>query len=391
MKRTAAILLLAIASGAEAWAQSINPVPPVPNNTPPSDVIVSDSEMILGPQMVYGPTAELLPYAGQPVAGGYYVVPGQQAMMPAQAPPEAPAAVAPSRLSVSIDSLWLDRNFNSHEVLGQTVSIPSGATVGTLTPAGNVMRPGVRLQSSYRLNDELVLEGIYFGLQDWTSNYGLTSDLFAGVVAYSPYTQSDKLIGGFGTGLNYSYSSRLNNAEINLRAPVANIGRWTRDNLLGLRFVELSESFNLNGQDAFFGVTENLNTHTSNSLVGPQIGTGLRRQCDANWEIGTMAKAALCGNFVSERFSNLNSTGVTTGFPPGFVPISRGKVATEVAGVLDFSVIGRYRVNQYFALRGGYQVLYLAGVALASQQLGGYSRGGDVFLHGPSAGLEFSH
>ena len=81
------------------------------------------------------------------------------------------------------------------------------------------------------------------------------------------------------------------------------------------------------------------------------------------------SKAGMFANFVSERFSNLNSSGVTSGFPPGFLPITRGKVATEVAGVVDFSAIATYHINANFSFRGGYQLLYLAGVALASQQL----------------------
>jgi hypothetical protein len=366
MKRAMVFALLGFLAASPARAQSIEPVPPAPNNAPPSDVQILDALPIA--EAPSNPAASSLNEACQTAT-----------------------ADCPNRWTFTVDSLWLDRNYNSHNFLGQTILVPAGTPVDPLYPAGASVRPGPRFQLSYMLTDELSLEGVYFGLQQWSSSNSVTANPGAAVLAFSPYTQSDVLLGGFDQSLGYSYSSRLNNAEINFRAPVARRGPWTRENLLGIRYVQFNESFDLNGQDAFFSVTENLNTHTSNSMLGTQIGTTVRRTWDNNWQLNMTGKAGLFANFISETFSNLNSTGVTGGFPPGFVPITRGKVSTDVAGVLDFSAIATYRINDNFALRGGYQLLYLAGVALASQQLGGFSHGGDVFLHGPSAGLELSH
>lgn len=369
MKRIVISVLLGCMASAAAQAQSMNPAPPMPKNTSPSDVVATDG--IAGAQASDATSDSAVSWVEDPC--------------------QTSTAECPNRCTFTVDSLWLDRNYKSHNFLGATVAVPAGTPVSTLYPAGAVLRPGARLQLTYMLTDELAIEGIYFGLNQWNSNNSITANPGAGVLAFSPFTQSDKLLGGFDQSLGYSYSSRLNNAEVNFWAPVAQIGQWTRDNLLGVRYVQFNEGFNLNGYDAFFNVGENLNSHTSNSMLGTQIGTALRRRWNNNWQLSMTGKAGLFANFISERFSNLNSTGVTAGFPPGFVPISRGRTSTDVAGVLDFSAIATYRVNENFAFRGGYQLLYLAGVALASDQLGGFSHGGDVFLHGPSAGLELSH
>jgi hypothetical protein len=381
MKRILVLVLFGCLVSAPARAQSIDPAPPPPNHAPASDALITDAPPDGGASTdssTYSPAYSATDPAGYPGAGLV------------ETPCPAAAADCPNRCTITVDSLWLDRNYNSHNFLGQTVAAPFGAPVNTLYPSGAVLHPGARLQLTYLLTDELAIEAIYFGLQQWTSSNSITADPLLGIVAISPYTQSDKLLGGFDQSLGYSYSSRLNNGEINFRAPVAQRGRWTRDNLLGVRYIQFNESFNLNGQDAFFNVAENINTHTSNSMLGTQVGTALRTNWD-KWQLNMTGKAGLFTNFISQRVSNLNSTGVTAGFPPGFIPISTGRTSTDVAGVLDFSAIATYRINNNFALRGGYQLLYLAGVALGSQQMAGFSHGGDVFLHGPSAGLELSH
>jgi hypothetical protein len=79
--------------------------------------------------------------------------------------------------------------------------------------------------------------------------------------------------------------------------------------------------------------------------------------------------------------------------PGGFPPInllSDSDQSVGIAGVIDFSVTGSYRLGSHLSLRGGYQLLYVAGLGLAPNQLAGYSHGSDLFLQGPSAGLELS-
>src|SRR5581483_7618945 len=120
--------------------------------------------------------------------------------------------------------------------------------------------------------------------------------------ATSPYTQSAFLIGPFAGSLGYAYSSNLNNAELNRRFIRLATDNWTIDTLLGIRFLEWSERFNLTGINAPntfnpFSYSENLETKTYNSMVGAQIGFGLRH----DWvRLSTLfnTKAALMGNFV---------------------------------------------------------------------------------------------
>ena len=99
-------------------------------------------------------------------------------------------------------------------------------------------------------------------------------------------------------------------------------------------------------------------------------------------------KGGLFANFASENYSNLNSSGVITGNPAGFVPVNASHHGTNVAGIFEFSLVGRYRVSDHLWIRGAWNDYFLAGLALGPRQLGRFSTGGSIGLEGPSIGLE---
>lgn len=314
---------------------------------------------------------------------------------PLSIPPPAPLFtyddLPPSRWTFRADVMILQRSVGTDNYLGGVYSLATGATVANLTAADNGFsyQPGMRLQLGFRASEAISWEGIYFGLQNWSTGHTLYANpVGAGTVADSYYTQSDWIIGGFGTSLGYTYSSSLNNFELNRLHHRDGYSGWTWATIAGFRYLNWSEHFNLNGYDGYYGVYENIDVHTSNNLVGGQLG--LQTEWTRNrFHLEFTGKAALAANFAHINASNLNSSGYQYGWPAGFQGYAASGWATNVAGILDFSAIASYHVTPHFLVRGGYQLLYIPGLDLAPGQLDASIHRGGVFLQGPMAGIEF--
>jgi hypothetical protein len=69
-----------------------------------------------------------------------------------------------------------------------------------------------------------------------------------------------------------------------------------------------------------------------------------------------------------------------------------------VAFVGEIGITGAYQMTPHIALRGGYQLLWIQGVAIATEQVGATTlltrssidTGGGEFFHRALAGLEFT-
>jgi len=361
------------------------------------------------PPGIYPPQAQL---PGSPSPSDFnrptpppqtYPAPQAYSQPPAYAPPPNsdgatvfPTTALPpigSRWTFSAEAIWLQRMDNSGVILGNTVT-DYGAGLGYVTDiltSTDVCFPldsGVRLQAGYRFTDQNSVALTYFGLQQTSVGRTIYGDPVGNtVLAYSPWTQTDAIIGGFDNSLGYTYGSRVNNAEINQRIVAAAGPTWTLAGLWGVRFVQVADRFNLNGTDASTGDFENIDVRTANNLLGPQIGAEWTSYWN-RFELSSTVKAGLFANFNSESYSNLNSSGVTTGNPAGFIPFEQTVHDTNVAGLLEFSLMGRYRATEHVWLLGGYQTYYLAGLALGPRQLGSFDHTGGLSLSGPSLGLE---
>lgn len=293
----------------------------------------------------------------------------------------------------SAEAIWLERMDTTSVILGNTVT-DYGSGLGyvtdilTSTDECFPLEAGVRLEAGYRFNDRNSLEATYFGLQQSTVGRTIYGDPVGNtVLAYSPWTQTDYIIGGFDNSLGYTYTSRVNSAEINQRIVAAAGPAWSLAGLWGVRFMQVADRFNLNGTDSSTGDFENLDIHTANDLLGPQIGVAW----SSFWnrlEITSELKAALFANFSSASFSNLDSSGVISGNPPGFVAVDQSAHTTNVAGLLELSILARYRVSEHIWLRGGYQSYFLDGLALGPRQLAAFDHHGGLTLDGPSVGVE---
>ena len=74
----------------------------------------------------------------------------------------------------------------------------------------------------------------------------------------------------------------------------------------------------------------------------------------------------------------------------GFVPWASSHSGTDLAVLVELSLVARYRLSDDLWLRLGYQFYAVSGLALGPRQLSGYDAGGSVGLDGLSLGLEWA-
>ena len=138
-----------------------------------------------------------------------------------------------------------------------------------------------------------------------------------------------------------------------------------------------------------------ITSRSGNNLYGGQIGADAMLWNNGGaWRVNAVGKAGL---FYNSNAYQQSAAGFTdTGLPP--VVIGTSSATTDkTAFVGEIGVNASYSVNKWLALRAGYNVYWLSGVANAVEQLQvtdfpqGTARvdtGGSVLLHGVTTGLE---
>jgi hypothetical protein len=226
------------------------------------------------------------------------------------------------------------------------------------------------------------LELLYFQIDGWSD-----SKLFAGDPDTLLFTAPGPLFATnpLGEPMEWDYSSQLYNAEFNVRwSPMCRLTM-----LAGFRWMELRED--LNGGNLFTGVTPPVlfsfwDTNTKNNLYGFQIGADgllLDRGC---FSIDGLIKAGIFGNH-AEQSTIAAGTG----------PFEASTNHTAFLGEVGLQC--KYQATCHLSLRGGYEAIWLQGVALAPGQIAetnivsgeiGINSNSGVFYHGATAGLEYS-
>jgi hypothetical protein len=179
----------------------------------------------------------------------------------------------------------------------------------------------------------------------------------------------------------------VNNAEVNFIRLLGD----SDDSLallVGFRYLQLDENFNINATDPD-SFSSNYHLRTRNSLVGAQLGGRIKRSYN-NFGIDFIGKAGVFGNAAAEHqtVDDFNST------------ISLRDASAnhgQVAFVGELALNARYQLTDHLSVRGGYTLLWIDGIALAPDQLDftfsadsgtTLASTGNVFMHGPSAGVE---
>jgi len=159
--------------------------------------------------------------------------------------------------------------------------------------------------------------------------------------------------------------------------------------LIGIRVIQYNEqlSFDSVGQGNGAGF---LRTDLQNFLLGGQIGSDIMRPISQRFSIGTRSRLGAFANF---------NTGELQVFNRGTRLIGSSRRSTDIAGLLQLGLIGRYRILPNLVATTGYEAMYLAGLATVSNQQyaplnpgsgGSYDAGDGVLFHGGTFGLEYS-
>ncbi len=185
--------------------------------------------------------------------------------------------------------------------------------------------------------------------------------------------------------LDAQYQTDLHSIEINQRHTVTDNVTF----ISGFRYLELDEDLTIDVtivglQAAQYAWSDD------NHLYGGQIGTDLMLWNRGPLRINSVVKGGLYGVASDNAFTNRTLVGTT---------IRNGGSASDVAFVGEIDLMATYSICQHVALRGGYQLLWIDGIALANNAAtetspanGGalIDMDGDLLYHGATAALEFT-
>lgn len=233
---------------------------------------------------------------------------------------------------------------------------------------------GINVYLAREIAPGLGVELRYFDVDfDAAYDYGDTGNLEIGHTTVSSLFDVDG-----------AYDSKLHSAEVNLRLPTSERVTW----LTGFRWLELSETLNYD-IDLLSLVNNEFNWNTNNHLYGGQFGVDLQLwDLTSPLSINSTLKAGVYGNDADNHFRyKVNNFSILQG----------GRDTTDVAFVGDIGVNLSYQLTRHLSLMGGYQLLWINGAALASDQaaytlqqldLDVITTQGDVFYHGALTGAQ---
>lgn len=278
--------------------------------------------------------------------------------------------------SFQVGGLFVTR---SHAKAAPTSKLFSQSSDALLLDAGDLdlgTSFGLDATAIVRLNKALGIETRYFGVTDWSASRVVTDPGGNGV-----------RFEGFGATLpavseQLDYTSRFYSLEINV-LPLVTEGMPL---VLGFRGLQLHERFELWQTDPLPNALA-LENRANNYLYGFQIGA-------EPYLMGAGGAIRLDGLIKAGIYGNHASQGTVSPVLGPSVQARRDLAA--FAGEAGLAII--YRINRSFALRGGYELIWLSQVALAPNQsrktdLAGPSAQldlGTAFLHGATASVEFA-
>jgi hypothetical protein len=225
------------------------------------------------------------------------------------------------------------------------------------------------------------LELSYFGIDGWQSSANFPNSAFLYGLGY---LSIDNTMTVPVTEAQFQYTSRLYSGEMNIRYSYSD--RLTA--FVGLRWVEFEDRYAASGTENLYSGPFNDLVRGHNHLYGSQIGLDARLLGGENpFRIDILAKAGLYGNAAAQNNDYVDTVHTYSASASG----------TSLSFLGEVGVTGCYQFRQHIALRGGYRVMWLTGVALAPNQIAdtdfgaaraGVDTSGTLFCQGANAGLE---
>ena len=254
---------------------------------------------------------------------------------------------------------------------------------------------GYRVTGAYLVGPSTGIEATYYGGFNWQNSLTRNSPNQQLYSVFSDFGRTPQC--GYpetGQGFQHSVamSSDLNNGEVNVRRRFVGANCHAHSSLLvGVRYFRLRE-------DLVYNTLTNIPSNdymdyqikTDNDLVGVQTGGDFYICLTPRFKIGAEAKAGVYGTHSKQR------TRIFTSSPPRFE--SRG--VSDVAFLGDAAAVLLYRVTPRMTLRGGYQILYVDGVATGVNNFNTadpfvtrsvfINNDGEFFAHGANVGFEWT-
>lgn len=279
---------------------------------------------------------------------------------------------------------WIGRASGVFMQRGTPDDVPLIESAGgaTLIDAGEIdfdYEPGFDV-SVVHVNHQNGVEWRFLWLEEYDG--ASSARIVDPVIATNPVTP---LFGNLGVAIDYTTQMR----SVELNHLQMSQGPFTL--IAGFRFVDLDEELSIDTSDIFGAQTSTMFL-VDNDLFGFQMGVGatlLHPTC--RFRVEGIAKGGVYYNDVVSQVAlrtnfDFDRTGAFDTDRPAFVG--------------EFRLTGTYQFNHGLALRAGWQLLWLEGVTLASEQvpstgnvtdvpiLVGHNDGG-VLFQGGFAGLEY--
>jgi len=300
----------------------------------------------------------------------------------------------PRWYDIQVDYLQLTRERVSRQVDYTSLGI-SGPIVLSTDDLNFDARPGMKLTAALLIAPSTNLEATYIGNFFWRSTAEVNAGNGGLYSALSDFGTDPP--GGFSdtdnaTRATIEYTSVLDSWELSVRNRFAEPeGRYHGSFLAGFRYVRLDEQFR------HFTITPtgqmDYTVRTFNDLIGFQVGGDLSLRPTPRLLIGVEGKAGIYGN-PGEQQTTINADSLVGTF-------TEREINTEIAFVGEADFFAVYNFNQRFSIRGGYQLFYLSGVALGTENFNPgppfvadartpfVNVDGDLFLHGFHVGFEY--
>lgn len=258
---------------------------------------------------------------------------------------------------------------------------------------------GVRITAQRTCFPGSFLEFSYLGIGNWSSGSSVSGagDLFSpfsdfGVDPVGGYAETD------GSDLHaFSTSNRFDSFELNLRRFwTAPSGWWHGSYWGGLRYVRVEDDATYFTQGA--GDSLDYDVRVNNDLFGVQIGGDLAMKLTTRLSISGFAEVGVFGNRGNQESS----------LEFGNVEIREGATEERASLVTEAGAMATFRINPRGSFRVGYQIVYIDGIALASDAFdfdtpgagtlgtalagrqGRINDNGNALYHGPTAGFEYA-
>jgi len=167
------------------------------------------------------------------------------------------------------------------------------------------------------------------------------------------------------------YTSSLDNIEWNLRRwlPMPPDSPLQVSLLVGGRYVNVDETFFYYTESAVpvDPTATSITTQTSNTMLGVQVGAQFKYHVEPCWWIDCEIKGAAFSNDAKQAtaYDHQGDPGVD----PYVATTALSREEDTSAFALDLRLTGTWMVTPCFAICGGYQALWVDGLALASENL----------------------